>query len=328
MKTRLYRPTSANIRLLAKALRQGELVAIPTETVYGLAANALDARACRRIFTAKRRPSSDPLIVHVPNLREAEKLAEFNTVARALARQFWPGPLSLVLPKYPHVPAIVTANMPTIALRVPRHATTLRLLRAANCPLAAPSANLFTQVSPTTAEDVSRGLAGRIAHILKGRSSSVGVESTIVHVESERILRILRPGAISADDLYCCLKANGLRAKILNKRAAHSPLSPGSHRRHYSPPIPITLVKKIPKSIPPDTLAIFWRRPNQIPAINNIYFSQNGASVDAARNLYRVLHCAGASGYARALVELPPSVSRANGLGNAIKDRLTRAAAK
>ena len=145
---RIYRGTSANLTRLARRLRAGELVAVPTETVYGLAAHALDARACRKIFTAKRRPAHDPLIVHIHSLAQLREVAEVNDAALRLARKFWPGPLTIVLPKKPLVPAVVSAGLPSVAVRMPSHPLFRRLLKLCGVPLAAPSANPFGYVSP------------------------------------------------------------------------------------------------------------------------------------------------------------------------------------
>jgi len=167
MPARVYSPTPANLRRLAAALRRGELVAMPTETVYGLAANALDAKACRAIFKAKGRPANDPLIVHVLDLAHAEQLAEFNDTARRLARRFWPGPLTLVLPKKSCVPGIVTSDGPTVALRSPAHPLARRLLRLGRNSAGCASANRFGYISPTTTAHVVDGLSRRIPHVLE-----------------------------------------------------------------------------------------------------------------------------------------------------------------
>jgi L-threonylcarbamoyladenylate synthase len=179
-KARLYRGTPRNIPFLARQLQAGELVAVPTETVYGLAANALDARACAKIFKAKGRPTADPLIVHVYALSQLKDLCEVNDAALTLAKAFWPGPLTLVLPKKPVVPDIVTAGRDSVAVRMPRHPVFRRLLKAAGLPLAAPSANPFGYVSPTTAQHVLDGLGGKIRYILDAGPAALGLESTIV----------------------------------------------------------------------------------------------------------------------------------------------------
>src|SRR4051812_21102325 len=196
MLAKIYRPTLPNLRRLAQALQQGELVAIPTETVYGLAGHALDEKACRAIFRAKGRPANDPLIVHVLDLAHAEQLAEFNDTARRVAEKFWPGPLTLVLPRKACVPDIVTSGGDTVALRAPAHPLARKLLELARLPLAAPSANPFSYISPTSAAHVQQGLGRRIKHILDGGESAVGVESTVLDLTNPAKPVILRPGAI------------------------------------------------------------------------------------------------------------------------------------
>jgi L-threonylcarbamoyladenylate synthase len=326
MKTRVHAPSPAALRRLAAALRRGELVAIPTETVYGLAANALDARACGRIFAAKRRPANDPLIVHVTDRRAAEELAEFNEVARALAQAFWPGPLTIVLPKRACVPAIVTSGQGTVALRAPAHPLARALLRLARVPLAAPSANPFGYVSPTTAAHVLDGLGGRISHVLDGGACAVGVESTIVEASDPARLVVLRPGAISAADLRAALARAGLNARI-GKKAREQTLAPGLLDQHYSPHTPFALVNRAPRRAAADTALIFWQRPRGLPVAKNIFaLTRRGAADDAARSLYAVLRAADASGFAGIICEKAPA--RAGALGEAINDRLRRAAGK
>lgn len=326
MKTRVHAPTPAALRRLAAALRRGELVALPTETVYGLAANALDARACRLIFKAKRRPANDPLIVHVTDRRAAEQLAEFNAVAATLAQAFWPGPLTLVLPKRPCVPAIVTSGQATVAVRAPAHPLARKLLTLSRVPLAAPSANPFGYVSPTTAAHVLDGLAGRIPHVLDGGACEVGVESTIVDASDPARLVVLRPGAISAADLRAALARAGLKARI-GKKAREQTLAPGLLDQHYSPHTPLTLVARAPRSIDGRTGVIFWERPRAVPGGGNVFaLTRAGDAEDAARALYAVLRAADAGGFAGLICEKAPA--RAGALGEAINDRLRRAAGK
>ncbi len=326
MKTRVHAPTPAALRRLAAALRRGELVAIPTETVYGLAANALDARACRRIFTAKRRPANDPLIVHVTDLRAAENVAEFNNTARVLARAFWPGPLTLVLPKRSCVPPIVTSGQETVAVRAPAHPLARKLLALARVPLAAPSANPFGYVSPTTAAHVLDGLGGRVPHVLDGGACDVGVESTIVDVSDPSRLVVLRPGAITARDLRPALRRAGLKVSI-GKREREKTLAPGLLDQHYSPHTPLTLVARAPRIADANTGMIYWMRPREVAPGRNIFaLTRNGHAEDAARALYAVLRMADAGGFAALICEKAPA--RAGALGEAINDRLRRAAGK
>lgn len=326
MKTRVHAPTPAALRRLAAALRRGELVAMPTETVYGLAANALDARACRRIFTAKRRPANDPLIVHVTDRRAAERLAEFNVAAEALADAFWPGPLTLVLPKRSCVPSIVTSGQDTVAVRAPAHPLARKLLALARVPLAAPSANPFGYVSPTTAAHVLDGLGGRIPHVLDGGACAVGVESTIVDASDPARLVVLRPGAISPADLRAALARAGLKARV-GKKAREQTLAPGLLDQHYSPHTPLTLVDSAPRAVAARTAVVYWRRPREVAAGGNVFaLTRRGTPDDAARALYAVLRAADAGGFDRIVCEKAPA--RAGALGEAINDRLRRAAGK
>jgi L-threonylcarbamoyladenylate synthase len=325
MPARVHAPTPANLRRLAAALRQGELVAIPTETVYGLAAHALDAKACRAIFQAKRRPANDPLIVHVLDLGHAEELADFNPAARRLARRFWPGPLTLVLPKKACVPGIVTSDGPTVAIRAPAHPLARRLLRLVKIPLAAPSANLFGYISPTTAAHVREGLGARIPHILDGGASTVGVESTVLDMTNPKKPRVLRPGAVTASQLEKFLGVKVHGAKSRDARARQ--LAPGMLERHYSPRTPLVLGRIPTGTAPAGVAVVLLRQPPGKKTAKHIYWlSKRGALNEVARNLYDVLRRADAGRYRQIRVE--PLPADASGLAAAINDRLKRAAAK
>jgi L-threonylcarbamoyladenylate synthase len=217
----------------ARLLRAGELVAFPTETVYGLGAHALDERAVRRIFEAKNRPSYNPLIVHVSDVGEAKQVAAaWPLAAQRLAERFWPGPLTLVLTKQAVVPDIVTAGLESVAVRVPAHPVALALLREARIPIAAPSANRSTELSPTTARHVEKSLGDRVAMIVDGGPTAVGIESTVVDLTGERP-RLLRPGAISADDLAPVIGA--VDRPAANPAGQAPRLAPGMMERHYAP---------------------------------------------------------------------------------------------
>ena len=198
---RILKGTPRNLELLARRLRAGDIVGVPTETVYGLAADALNPTACRKIFEAKGRPVSDPLIVHLHSLHDLAKVAVANSAALKLAETFWPGPLTLVLPKLEVVPSIVSAGLPSVAVRVPAHPLFRRLLKLVGRPLAAPSANPFGYISPTTAEHVRSGLGTKIRYILDGGASGIGLESTIVDLRNPAKPRLLRPGAITREQL-------------------------------------------------------------------------------------------------------------------------------
>lgn len=333
--TSILRPTPANLRRLAAALRRGELVAIPTETVYGLAANALDARACRKIFTAKRRPTNDPLIVHVLDIKQAATLAEITPAAEKLARRFWPGPLTLVLPRRRTVPDIVTSGRDSVAIRSPVHPLARRILRLAGLPLAAPSANPFGYVSPTTAAHVRDGLAERIRYILDGGACRVGVESTILDLRNPAKPKILRPGAISPQAiskvLNCPVEMNAPRKPTGATRGGTGALAPGMLELHYSPKTPLVLLRKLPRPVAPESAEnsgfIYFKKPaNGSRAGDASWLSRHGDVREAARNLYAVLRRVDNRGFALISVEAAPA--RLGPLAAAINDRLRRAAAK
>lgn len=228
------------LREAAQALRDGALVAFPTETVYGLGANALDAQAVARIFEAKGRPSTNPLIVHVTSVEAAQALvAAWPPKAQQLAQAFWPGPLTLILPKASTVPDAVTAGLDAVAVRSPAHPVAQALLRLAGVPVAAPSANRYTQVSPTTAQHVAKGLGDRIDWLVDGGATQVGLESTVLSlVQDEPVL--LRPGMISAAQLEQVIgPIRSLTNEIVDEQVAAP--SPGLARRHYSPDAAVML---------------------------------------------------------------------------------------
>src|SRR5579871_1590015 len=214
----------------AETLKRGGLVAIPTETVYGLAANALDVRAVAKIFAAKDRPFFDPLIVHLAELSWWPRVAtEFPPMARKLAERFWPGPLTLILPKSDSIPDLVTSGMSTVGVRVPDHPLTRELLRLADVPAAAPSANPFGRLSPTTAEHVRRQLGDRVDFILDGGPCRVGVESTIVHVEGD-VATLLRPGGVPLEEIEAVIGPVHLSASS----PQNAPAAPGMLDGHYA----------------------------------------------------------------------------------------------
>lgn len=226
-------PERAPIEEAAALIRAGGLVAFPTETVYGLGANALNPEAIERIFAAKGRPAYNPLIAHAADVAAARALsADWSSAAERLAEAFWPGPLTLVVPKRPEIPARLTAGLPTVALRVPRHPVASALLRAAGVPIAAPSANPFTRLSPTLASHVTKGLGDRVDLVLDAGPASLGIESTVVDVSGERPV-LLRPGSISARALEEVLGEPLANAGTL---AGEMPRpGPGMVAKHYSP---------------------------------------------------------------------------------------------
>lgn len=304
-------PTSdGEIARAATLLRAGELVAFPTETVYGLGANALDEAAVRRIYEAKGRPPTSPLIVHVDSIEMARGLAaEWSATADALAQAFWPGPLTLVVPKRAHVPDIVTSGLPSVGLRMPAHPVALALIHAAGMPLAGPSANRFTELSPTTAEHVRSSLGSRVAMILDGGPCTVGIESTVVALAMGARPVILRPGRITAAQLAAAIGGpiELHAAGSVDADAAHP--APGMHSKHYSPRTPLFIAGKIAPSS------------SHLARVN---LASMPASPEAyAAALYATLHKLDDEGYDAIVVEMPPDQPE----WAAVRDRLSRAAA-
>jgi len=324
---RLLTGTPATLARLARRLRAGDLVAVPTETVYGLAANALDARACRKIFTAKGRPANDPLIVHLHALAQLSQVAAPNAAALKLAKEFWPGPLTLVLPKKPIVPSVVSAGLPSVAVRMPSHPLFRRLLKLTGLPLAAPSANRFGYVSPTTAEHVRAGLGNKIKSILDGGPCTIGLESTIVDLRDPRHPRLLRPGAITRVQLERTLGVRVLAAPAAAKAKTGAQLAPGLLARHYSPRTPVTLHAKLSVAAaqrsPASAAWVFLAKPRGLTGQNIFWLDANGELTGVARRLFATLRRVDALRFTRIHVER----AHGAGLADAINDRLRRAAA-
>ena len=326
-KARIYRGTPRNLAFLARRLRAGELVAVPTETVYGLAGDATSRRACRAIFAAKGRPANDPLIVHLARASDLGRVAVASPEARVLARAFWPGPLTLVLAKTPAVPDAATSGLPSVAVRVPSHPLLRRLIRLCGLPLAAPSANPFGYVSPTTAEHVRSGLGSRIRHILDGGPASIGLESTIVDLRRPGRPVLLRPGAITRAQLA---QALGVPVRTATRAGAggRAHVAPGQMRRHYSPRTPVVLHARLGAWGAPDEAWLYLRRPARragasLPG-NVFWLDERGDLRRAARRLFAVLRRIDQGGYRRIHAELPSG----EGLAEAIADRLSRAASR
>lgn len=322
---------------LADALRAGNLVAIPTETVYGLAANALDAAACRRIFEVKGRPLIDPLIVHVSGPEQAESLAEVSPQARLLMERYWPGPLTIVMRKRPHVPDIVSAGLPTVALRCPKHPLTRELLNLSGLCLAAPSANRFGYVSPTKAEHVEAGLGDSIDYVLDGGPCDIGIESTIIGLADAEHPVLFRPGAVSREELSLALEREVLLPEPRHADESAPVDAPGMLSRHYSPQTPLELFPSggmPPLSMPGHVVGercalVLFARPDAhfaaLPqAVDLFWLSESGQSAEAARNVFSLLRRLDEGDYAHIWMEQAP----AGGLGDAINDRLGRASAK
>jgi L-threonylcarbamoyladenylate synthase len=305
--------SSEDIHKAAQLLRSGELVVFPTETVYGLGANARDPSAVRKIYALKGRPASSPLIVHVSSIDQARELAAtWPEDAERLAREYWPGPLTIVVPKKPTIPDEVTAGLPTVGLRMPRHPVALALLREAAVPIAAPSANRFTQLSPTTAQHVREAFGDDTPFLLDGGPCEVGLESTVIAVTKDG-LEVLRPGMAFVQEAPPSLSlAAAEHAEDIAQR------SPGQHKKHYSPRTRVLLVNRghVPKQ---GRGAYLWFAYNARAAWNLRMPEQPEAY---AAKLYSVLHHLDREGYDWIAVELPPRTPE----WAAIRDRLTRAA--
>ena len=288
------------IERAAELIRAGRLVAFPTETVYGLGANALDPEAVARIFAAKGRPRTSPLIVHVDSIEMARSLAsEWTDAADLLARRYWPGPLSLVVPKRPIVPDIVTAGLATVGLRMPAHPLALELIGAAGVPIAAPSANRFTELSPTAAAHIPEALAD---YTLDGGPARVGIESTVLSLVDAPTL--LRPGAVSITELEALI--GSILQGVAPAEGAHA--GPGMHARHYRPMTPLYL-----DTVRREGRGMVLRVGREMPADPRAY----------AAVLYETLHRLDAQSLDWIAVEPPPDTPEWAG----ILDRLRRAAA-
>ena len=314
--TKLIRPASVEAVAEAAALLQaGRLVAFPTETVYGLGADAANDRAVAEIFAAKGRPRFNPLIVHLADAEAAEREALFCKQARDLAARFWPGPLTLVLPRRSDSRAslLCSAGLDSLALRVPNHALAQALLRAFGGPLAAPSANPSGRVSPTTAQHVASALGSRVAALLDGGPCRIGLESTVLDLSGPRP-RLLRPGGLPQEDLEAIL------GPLARPDEDDAPRAPGMLASHYAPALPLRLdAQSVDGS---EALLAFGAQPLS-GAAQSINLSPAGDLTEAAANLFAALHDLDRPAFsAIAVMPIPES-----GLGQAINDRLQRAAA-
>lgn len=321
-------PDEAGIRKAAEALRAGGLVSFPTETVYGLGANAEMDTAVAAVFDAKQRPSFNPLISHVANVAAARKLGIFNAVAEKLARAFWPGPLTLVVPVAPgcRVSLLARAGLDTLALRVPAHPVARSLLAACNFPVAAPSANISGAVSPTRAEHVREGLGPRIGAIIDGGACEVGVESTIVSCVDETPV-MLRPGGISRAEIEAVINAPLQRVSAQthdpDNDGGNTPLAPGMLASHYAPRARVLL--QAASAGADDAVLDFSGQLSDWAGSVAAYLdlSPSGDLREAAANLFACLRQLDSRGVAQIAVAPVPR----DGIGEAINDRLARAAA-
>jgi L-threonylcarbamoyladenylate synthase len=322
-------PDPAAIQAAAEILRRGGLVAFPTETVYGLGANALDETAVSGIFAAKGRPATNPLIAHVADVAMAKTVvAEWPETAERLAAAFWPGPLTLVLPKGPAVPLSVTAGLPAVGVRMPAHPVAIALIREAGVPVAAPSANPYMGVSPTTAEHVAKGMAGRVDVILDGGPASVGLESTVLDL-TRPVPTVLRLGGLPVAALRAELGEVAVLVTEGGEPETHLP-SPGLARRHYAPQAAVrimgdraTLTAEAGRlTTAGERVGVMTLGPIEVapgvvieamPAVPDRYGSR----------LYATLHAMDARGLSVILVEAPPDGED----WGAVRDRLRRATA-
>jgi L-threonylcarbamoyladenylate synthase len=320
---------TAAVQRAAELLRRGEVVAVPTETVYGLAANALDAEAVRKIYEAKGRPASNPIIVHVASLPMAQACSSnWPKSASALAAGFWPGPLSLVLPKSPNIPPIVTADGDTVGLRWPAHPFMQELIRACGFPIAAPSANPANTLSPTSAEHVRAMLTGKIPFIVDAGPSNIGIESTVLDLTADPP-RVLRPGMISSSQIAQVLKQNVFEGRVETGTLK----SPGLLQKHYAPRAKLIIAtwhnESELKSLAEQSgfpfhqigVIVHDRVPQNIP-FNRISVIPHDSEA-YARALYAELHHCDQSGTKLILVEQVPATEEWHG----IRDRLKRASA-
>jgi len=325
----------------AEILRAGGTVAFPTETVYGLGAHALDAAAVEKIFVAKERPHWDPLIVHVADVAMAREVAEVSELAERLAARFWPGPLTMLLPRKAHVPDAVTAGRSLVGVRVPAHPLALELIRVAGIPIAAPSANRFGRTSPTTAAHVLEDLDGRIDVVLDGGACDVGVESTVVDVSQEPMV-IYRPGAVTSSMLAEFGAVAVYEAPDVHEEKQESLPAPGVGLRHYAPRARLVLVERGGN----ENLREFWYRflrtagdqkgvvglmlPARFKELvenDKLLLYRWGEWTDAAALASRLFAGLRELDARRADVIVCP-VPAADGIGDAVRDRLFKAALK
>ena len=320
-----------------KLLREGEVVALPTETVYGLAADALNPEAVAKIFEAKERPRFDPLIVHLPNRERLEQIAIVESqIAQELAQKFWPGPLTIILQKREIVPDIATAGLDTVAVRMSAHPVFREIVSTLNRPLAAPSANRFGHVSPTSADHVFEDLKDRIPLIVDGGATEYGIESTIVQV-LDGVIEVVRRGPITREML-------GMFGNVRERTSSATINAPGLLPAHYAPKTKLVLVEKIEGFSPPTGKRIGALRFSAVAGVGGPgsprpttaatsekadfvamrYLSERGNSRDAAANLFRMLRELDAENLDLIIAERVPE----EGIGAAINDRLQRAATK
>lgn len=325
-----------DLRAAAAALSEGKLVAFPTETVYGLGANAYDSRALARVFEAKRRPAFDPLIVHIASLETLERIVDLGALppegrgrAEKAAAALWPGPLTLILPKREVVPDLATSGLPTVAVRFPAHPTALRLIELSTGAVAGPSANPFGYLSPTRASHVADQLGDRVDFIIDGGPCAVGVESTVLDLSSD-VPRILRPGGTERERIEAALGP----VELFDRTVA-TPTAPGQLPSHYSPRVPLYLYPSGGLGAlagRKDEAALFFSADTRDAASSGVagkwgalrVLSESGDPLEAAAALFAALHELDSLGLSAIRAERAPQA----GLGHAINDRLYKASEK
>ncbi len=328
MKTKVLKPTKENISYCAELIKSGEVVGMPTETVYGLAANAFDEVAVKKIFAAKKRPADNPLIVHIADIEMLKGLVkDVPAIAFDVCKRFWPGPLTVVLPKSDKIPSVTSGGLETVGIRLPSNEIARELIRASGLPLAAPSANLSGSPSPTTAGHVYDDLNGRIPAILDGGKCSVGVESTVISFEGD-IIRLLRPGRISVDDLKTVTSKviidKGVLEVISNDTRVKSP---GMKYKHYSPKADVTLIdgsaeffeRYISERNSADTYALIFDGDIISKDIKSIKYG--GSSEQQAERIFAVLREIDKIGAKKVYARCPSK----EGIGLAVYNRMLRA---
>lgn len=306
--------TGTNILKASDSIKSGGLVVFPTETVYGLGANALDAKAVKKIFVAKERPSYDPLIVHIDSLDKISMVASHVPEnAKKLAKKFWPGPLTIILPKNENIPDIVTSNLPSVGIRIPNHPETLKFLKTCGLPVAGPSANKFGYISPTKSSHLT-DLLSSVDYILEGGECPVGIESTIVSLINEPV--ILRKGIITKEEIEAVIGAVDERVN-----SSSNPEAPGMLKKHYAPKTKLTIFNSEDEYT--GRLAFINFGSNQVPLNVDkvVNLSPNGDFKEAAERIYSTLRELDSGDYDMILTAYLPDT----GIGKAINDKLKRA---
>ncbi len=332
IQTKMLTDSPADVALAAEMLKRGELVVMPTETVYGLAADARNEKAVAAIFEAKGRPQDNPLIVHISDVSELPALVKsVPEAAKKLAAAYWPGPLTMILPRADSVPAVVSAGLDTVAVRFPSHPVARALIRESGCPLAAPSANLSGSPSPTTAAHVAADLTGRVSAIVDGGACAVGLESTVVSLVGDKP-RLLRPGGITLAQLQAVLGDVEVDDAVTNKLKEGAVVaSPGMKYKHYAPKAHVILVKGSPAAFAafvnakkaPGVFALCFSGEEQALDVPTLTYGRREDDVAQAQQLFYCLRRADELGAETLYAACPSST----GVGLAVYNRLLRAAA-